>query len=131
MEVSSFERMTKLLRLKKCIFYICLIILSTSFHSVKAVKIGVMHYGNYARHGITCNRDELILISSEVLGYSRDSECNPRPMCSVPYTLAKWYCRGKSSCSGIPVERRPLHKRTCGSDFTNCLRVEYHCVKSK
>ena len=112
-------------------FFIVLTVLAPQLPQTSAVKIGVMHYGSYTRLGITCKRDELILISSEVLGYSTDPECNPRPMCSVPYTLAKWYCRGKSSCSGIPVERRPLHKRTCGSDFTNCLRVEYQCVKRK
>ena len=92
-------------------------------------KVGVMHYGSYETLGITCQRDELIMITSETLGYSMTSACVPEEMCSVPYTLAKWFCRGKSTCDGIPVERRPLHKRTCGSEFTNCLRIEYHCVK--
>ena len=94
-------------------------------------KVGVMHYGSFGGLSITCQRDELILMESEVLGYSVNDDCKPQNMCSVPYTLAKWYCRGKSTCAGMQVERRPLHKRTCGSDFTNCLRVEYNCVKSK
>ena len=94
-------------------------------------KVGIMHYGHYETLGITCERDEIIMITSERLGYSTNNDCAPRRACSVAYTLANWYCRGKSSCEGIPVERRPLHKRTCGSDFTNCLRVEYHCVRRK
>lgn len=94
-------------------------------------EVEVLHYGQYGGLSIVCNRDELILVQSEQLGYSLTNECNPSPLCSVPYTLVKWYCRGKSSCTGMQVERRPLHKRTCGSDFTNCLRVEYQCVKRK
>ena len=94
-------------------------------------EVEVIHYGQYGGLSIVCNRDELILVQSEQLGYSTSHDCNPTPMCSVPYTLVKWYCRGESSCTGMQVERRPLHKRTCGSDFTNCLRVEYQCVKRK
>ena len=52
-------------------------------------------------------------------------------MCSVPYFQASWYCRGKGTCRGMLIERQPLHRRTCGADYTNCLRVEYRCVKSK
>lgn len=104
-----------------------LLLLATTTHS----KVGVMHYGSFGGLSITCQRDELILMESQNLGYSQNEDCQPAAMCSVPYTLAKWYCRGKSTCAGMQVERRPLHKRTCGSDFTNCLRVEYSCVKRK
>ena len=108
-----------------------LLLLSPSLQPVHGL-VKELHYGR-AGGGLTleCADDELIGIESEQLGYSAGKGCNPRPMCSVPYSQANWYCRGKSSCSGMPVERRPLHKRTCGSDFTNCLRVQYHCVKSK
>ena len=94
-------------------------------------EIAIMHYGHFGGLSITCNRDQLILMESELLGFSTNQDCNPQPLCSVPYTLAKWYCRGKSTCAGMQVERRPLHKRTCGNDFTNCLRVEYKCIPSK
>lgn len=100
-----------------------------------------LRYGRTSGLDLDCRHDELIQIVSERLGYSAGgrqkgrphgvSSCNPRPMCSVPYSQASWYCRGRSSCRGMPVERRPLHRLTCGSDFTNCLRVEYKCVKSK
>ena len=103
--------------------------MTSSSSSPADIKVGIMHYGSYETLAITCGRDELIMITSETLGYSMTSKCAPEAMCSVPYTLAKWYCRGKSTCDGIPVERRPLHKRTCGSEYTNCLRVEYRCVK--
>lgn len=98
---------------------------------VQGSEVAVMHYGHFGGLSLTCQRDELILMESEVLGYSTNRGCNPQPLCSVPYTLAKWYCRGKSTCGGMQVERRPLHKRTCGSEFTNCLRVEYQCIPSK
>jgi hypothetical protein len=95
-------------------------------------RVQVMQYGQYGGLNLVCGRDELIYVQSELLGFSeKDGACDPKPLCSVPYTLAKWYCRGRSSCSGMQVERRPLHRRTCGSDFTNCLRVEYQCVKRK
>jgi len=103
-----------------------------------------LRYGRTSGLDLECRHDELIRIVSERLGYSAgglqrgrhrvsssSSSCSPRPMCSVPYSQASWYCRGRSSCRGMPVERRPLHRLTCGSDFTNCLRVEYKCVKSK
>ena len=90
-----------------------------------------LHYGLEGGLNIGCRQDELILIVSETLAYSPDDRCLARsPSCSVPYSQASWYCRGKSSCSGMPVERRPLHRKTCGADFTNCLRVDYQCVKS-
>src|SRR6218665_2475276 len=96
-----------------------------------------LRYGRTSGLDLECRHDELIRIVSERLGYSAgglqrgrqrvssssSSSCSPRPMCSVPYSQASWYCRGRSSCRGMPVERRPLHRLTCGSDFTNCLRV--------
>ena len=113
---------------------VCVLVLGSLALGSLAVhaKVEVMQYGHYGGLTLVCGRGELILVESEQLGYSvTDGECSPLPMCSVPYTLAKWYCRGKSTCTGMQVERRPLHKRTCGSDFTNCLRVEYQCIKSK
>ena len=90
--------------------------------------ISTAHYGTYGGLGMSCRPHELILVESELLGYSATPGCNPRPMCSVPYTITRWYCRGKSACWGMQVERRPLRARTCGSMFTNCLRVKYRCV---
>jgi hypothetical protein len=113
-----------------------------------------LHYGRDGGLDIECGPDELILIESERLAFNVQSAAGgvgrgsssaggasgsgnvgrcraDSASCSVPYSQASWYCRGKSSCSGMPVERRPLHKRTCGSEFTNCLRVEYQCVKSE
>lgn len=110
------------------IVLICIII--SAAQPVHA-ETAVMHYGHFGGLSITCQRGELILIESERLGYSKDADCRPEAQCSVPYPLAKWYCRGRSTCGGMQVERRPLHKRTCGSDFTNCLRVEYQCISSK
>jgi len=53
-------------------------------------KVEVMQYGQYGGLTLVCGRGELILVESEQLGYSEtDGECNPRPMCSVPYTLAR------------------------------------------
>jgi len=100
-----------------------------------------VHYGDDVGLDIHCAADELILIESETLAYSGGSKqnssdsgggktCRPEPMCSVPYSQASWYCRGKGSCSGMLIERQPLHRRTCGSDYTDCLHVEYRCVKS-
>ena len=93
-----------------------------------------VQYGDDSGLDIRCAADELILIQSETLAYSGGSErngsCQPEPMCSVPYSQASWYCRGKSTCRGMLIERQPIHRRTCGSDYTNCLRVEYQCVKS-
>ena len=106
-------------------------IIGALIHTSNPSEVAVMHYGHFGGLSLTCKRDELILMESEVLGYSTNRGCSPQPLCSVPYTLAKWYCRGKSTCGGMQVERRPLHKRTCGSEFTNCLRVEYQCVPSK
>ena len=111
-----------------------------------AALVKELHYGRDGGLNIECGPDELILIESERLAYSGvgpgggggvrgtsgAGRCRAESAsCSVPYSQASWYCRGKSSCSGMPVERRPLHKRTCGSEFTNCLRVEYQCVKSE
>ncbi len=110
------------------LFWLCF---CTLLQRTLSSQIAVMHYGYFGGLSITCQRNELILMESELLGYSLDDDCDPNPLCSVPYTLAKWYCRGKSTCGGMQVERRPLHKRTCGSDFTNCLRVKYQCVSSK
>ena len=107
------------------------VIILLSLLSLAHSKVEVLHYGQYGGLSIVCQRDELILVESEKLGYSSTSDCSPHSMCSVEYTLVRWYCRGKSTCTGMQVERRPLHKRTCGSDFTNCLRVEYRCVKRK
>jgi len=100
-----------------------------------------VYYGDDAGLDIHCGPDELIQIVSETLAYSGgESEqnsssdggkiCRPRPMCSVQYSQASWYCRGKSTCRGMLIERQPLHRRTCGSDYTDCLHVEYQCVKS-
>jgi len=99
-----------------------------------------VHYGDESGLDISCAADELILIESESLAYSgggnRNSSggggqiCRPKPLCSVPYSQANWYCRGRSTCRGMLIERQPLHRRTCGSDYTDCLHVEYQCVKS-
>jgi len=102
-----------------------------------------IHYGDESGLDIRCASDELILIKSETLAYSgggggnwnRSSGpgrrvCQPRPLCSVSYSQASWYCRGRSTCTGMMIERQPLHRQTCGSDYTDCLRVEYQCVKS-
>ncbi len=70
--------------------------------------IAVMHYGHFGGLSITCNRDELISMESERLGYSQNSDCDPEPLCSVPYTLAKWYCRGMSTCEGMQVSKEIL-----------------------
>ena len=94
-------------------------------------ETAIMHYGHFGGLTISCKRTELILMESQHLGYSTDADCRPMGQCAVPYPLAKWYCRGRSKCGGMQVERRPLSKRTCGSDFTNCLRVEYQCIPSK
>jgi len=97
-----------------------------------------VHYGDEAGLDIRCAADELIMIESETLAYSGGSErngsgniCRPEPMCSVPYSQASWYCRGRGTCRGMLIERQPLHRRTCGSDYTDCLHVEYRCVKSE
>lgn len=96
-------------------------------------RVAVMRYGQYGGLSLMCAGDELIHVESEQLGFSggRGSQCHPRPPCAVPYTLARWHCRGRSVCTGLPVERRPLHRRTCGSDLTDCLRVKYSCVPRK
>jgi len=97
-----------------------------------------VQYGDDSGLDIQCAADELIQIESETLAYSAGSKrnssggniCRPEPLCSVPYSQASWYCRGQSTCRGMLIERQPLHRRTCGSDYTNCLHVEYQCVKS-
>ena len=96
-------------------------------------KVSMLHYGKYGGLQLTCERTEMIMIKSQVLGFSDNApKCDPSPECSRPYTLGKWYCRGKtSSCSGMQVERWPLLGGTCSSSFTNCLRIEYECVKGK
>ena len=96
-------------------------------------KVAMLHYGKYGGLQLNCDDSELIMIESQVLGYSKNSpDCTPTEECSRPYTLGKWYCRGKtSSCTGMQVERWPLIGTECGSAFTNCLRIEYQCVKGK
>jgi len=96
-----------------------------------------VHYGDDAGLEIRCAADELIQIESETLTYSGGGKrngsgntCRPSATCSVPYFQASWYCRGKGTCLGMLIERQPLHRMTCGSDYTDCLRVEYQCVKS-
>ena len=66
-------------------------------------ETAVMHYGHFGGLRITCGRDELISMDSERLGYSTNTDCEPAPPCSVPYTLARWYCRGMSTCEGMQV----------------------------
>ena len=99
--------------------------------SISNSHTSVAYYGSYGGLGLSCQPNELIMVESELLGYSAGSRCNPKAMCSMPYTLAKWYCRGKSACWGMQVERRPLRVHTCGSMFTNCLQVKYRCVPGK
>lgn len=95
-------------------------------------KLKVIHYGQYGGQSIVCDANELIMVSSETLGYSPDGQtCEPSPPCQIPYTLARWYCRGKNTCTGLQVERRPLNAPLCISEFTNCLRIEYSCINSK
>ena len=96
-----------------------------------------VQYGDEAGLDIGCASDELILIESETLAYSGGggwnsslTACRPEPQCSVRYSQASWYCRGRSTCTGMMIERQPLHRRTCRTDYTDCLRVEYQCVKS-
>ena len=128
------SRVGNVLRSAVLVVVVCFLPVSAGYASAGAsrTKVGVMQYGSFESNGISCERDEIIKITSETLGFSSDPRrCEPDRLCSVSYTLAKWFCRGKRFCSGIPVERRPLHKRTCGTEFTNCLRVEYHCVKRK
>lgn len=96
-------------------------------------KLAMLHYGHFGGLQLRCEKNELIMIESQVLGYSEDApDCNPTPQCSRSYTLGKWYCRGKrGSCSGMQVERWPLLGGGCKSSFTNCLRIEYYCVSGK
>lgn len=68
-----------------------------------AAETAVMHYGHFGGLSIACGRDELISMDSESLGYSKNTDCSPAPPCSVPYTLARWYCRGMSTCEGMQV----------------------------
>lgn len=134
------ERLTILCRL------LAVVLSTVCIANSSTALVKELHYGRGGGLDIECGPDELILIESERLAYSAvgggaggrggagetepGSRCRAESAsCSVPYSQASWYCRGKSSCSGMQVERRPLHKRTCGSEFTNCLRVEYQCVK--
>ena len=96
-------------------------------------KVAMLYYGKYGGIQLNCGADELIMIESQVLGYSDNApDCSPTVNCSRPYTLGKWYCRGKtSSCTGMQVERWPLIGDNCPSSFTNCLRIEYQCVKGE
>jgi len=122
-----------------------LLLLFTSVAAATAVPshsrlVKDVHYGDESGLDIRCAADELILVESETLAYSGGGNgnssdgggkiCRPQPHCSVPYSQASWYCRGQSVCRGMLIERQPLHRRTCGSDYTDCLHVEYQCVKS-
>ncbi len=83
----------------------CLVLLLWLLECVEFVRgeTAVMHYGHFGGLSIACGRDELISMDSETLGYSPNTDCNPAPPCSVPYTLARWYCRGMSTCEGMQV----------------------------
>ena len=72
-----------------------------------------------------------VVVVFVVVVVTGNNSCQPSPMCSVPYFQASWYCRGKGTCRGMLIERQPLHRRTCGADYTNCLHVQYRCVKSE
>ena len=121
---------------RTCLLLFTFVAMATAITS-HPLLVKDVQYGDDVGLDIHCAADEMILIESETLAYSgggnRNSSgdfCRPQPMCSVPYSQASWYCRGKGSCRGMLIERQPLHGRTCGSDYTDCLRVEYRCVKS-
>ena len=105
----------------------------------RSLRVSDVRYGDDVGLDISCGPDELIMVESESLSYSGGGErnssnggfCQPRPLCSVPYSQARWYCRGKRTCRGMLIERQPLHRRTCGRDYTDCLRVTYRCVRSR